>query len=80
MRNQKEKVNIVDLITDAHLVISKSQVRRLVVQGEVKLDDAVILDMDHVVRPGHKTLSVGTHTVTFRSTGEEDDDDASFTG
>ncbi len=69
-----EEVNIVDLITDAHLVVSKSQARRLVIQGAIKVDEEMIVDINHIVRPGAKTLTVGKRVVTFRKQGEDDGD------
>lgn len=69
----EEDETIVELLTGAHLVVSKSQARRLIVQGAVKLDDTLVVNIDHIVRPGHKTLSVGERTVTFR--GNEEDGD-----
>jgi tyrosyl-tRNA synthetase len=62
---------IVDLVASTPFVISKSQARRLVAQGAVKLDDTVIVDWNYVIRPGHTSLSVGKETVTFRTDGED---------
>lgn len=44
-------VSIVDLLSDAGLVKSKSEGRRLVQQGGVRLDGEQILDIDYAVQP-----------------------------
>lgn len=71
-RGRSEDETIVELVASTPFVVSKSQARRLVAQGAVKLDDTVIINLDHIVRPGHKTLSVGKRTVTFRENEEDE--------
>jgi tyrosyl-tRNA synthetase len=45
------ETSIVDLLSDAGLVNSKSEARRLVQQGGVRLDGEQVLDIMHVVMP-----------------------------
>lgn len=52
-------VGIVDLLVEAGLAPSKSQARRLVEQGGVRLDGVVVEDIDHTVAPGEVVLRVG---------------------
>jgi tyrosyl-tRNA synthetase len=52
-------VNIVDLIHEAGMARSKSQARRLVQQGAVRLDDERITDIDTLVEPQEAVLRVG---------------------
>ncbi len=64
--DEEDYPTIVELLTNAHLVVSKSQARRLVLQGAIKLDDTLIVNVDHIVRPGHTTLFIGKRTIYFR--------------
>jgi len=52
-------MNIVDLIKESGLTTSKSQARRVVEQGGVRLDDAVVDSIDQVVEPKEAVLQVG---------------------
>ncbi|MBN1954342.1 MAG: tyrosine--tRNA ligase [Anaerolineae bacterium] len=52
-------VNIVDLIYEAGMAPSKSQARRLVQQGAVRLDDERVCDIEWMVEPGEAVLRVG---------------------
>jgi tyrosyl-tRNA synthetase len=52
-------VNIVDLIHEAGMAPSKSQARRLIQQGAVKLDGERIAEIEMVVEPGEAVLQVG---------------------
>lgn len=52
-------INIVDLIKESGLASSKSESRRLVEQGGVRLDDATVESIDHVVEPKEAVLQVG---------------------
>ena len=52
--------SLVDIMTEAGLVPSKSEARRLIRQGGVRLDDERITDIDTVVTPdGERVLQVG---------------------
>jgi tyrosyl-tRNA synthetase len=55
----EEPMGIVDLLTKAGLCGSKSEARRLVAQGGVKLDGNTVGDGDAVVEPGDAILQVG---------------------
>lgn len=52
-------VNIVDLIFEAGLARSKSEARRLVQQGGVRLDGERVTDIETVVEPKEAVLRVG---------------------
>ena len=54
-----EPVNVVDLIFEAGMAKSKSEARRLVEQGAVKLDDERVDDIGHTIEPGEAVLRVG---------------------
>jgi len=52
--------SLVDIMADAGLVPSKSEARRLIRQGGVRLDDERVTDIDAVVTPdGERVLQVG---------------------
>lgn len=56
----EEPVRIVDVMADAELTRSKSQARRLIQQGAVRLDDERISDINAEVSPdGEHVLQVG---------------------
>ncbi len=52
-------VNIVDLIFEAGLARSKSEARRLIQQGAVRLDGERVTDIEQVVEPREAVLKVG---------------------
>jgi tyrosyl-tRNA synthetase len=54
-----EPTNVVDLIHAADLAPSKSQARRLVQQGAVRLNDEKIADIDAMIPPEEAVLRVG---------------------
>ena len=55
----KEPMRLVDIIAEAELARSKSQARRLIQQGGVRIDDVQIRDVYATVEPGSKVLRVG---------------------
>ncbi|HKZ86706.1 MAG TPA: tyrosine--tRNA ligase [Anaerolineae bacterium] len=56
----EQPANIVDLIASARLASSKSEARRLIEQGGVRLDGVAVSDIALVVEPGKETvLQVG---------------------
>jgi len=54
-----DPMRLIDLIYEAKMAPSKSQARRLIQQGGVRLDDEVIKDIDAVVEPKEQILQVG---------------------
>jgi tyrosyl-tRNA synthetase len=50
------EMNIVDLLMKARLASSKSQARRLIQQGGVRLDGKAIASIDHVVLPSETVI------------------------
>lgn len=50
---------IVDVLVGSRVVNSKSEVRRLIQQGGVKVDDKVIHDIDYILEKGKHTVQVG---------------------
>jgi len=50
------ETNIVDLLMKARLASSKSQARRLIQQGGVRLDGKAIASIDHVVLPSETAI------------------------
>jgi len=52
-------INIVDLMIQTGLAASKSDARRLVQQGGVRLDDATVSSIDHIMEPREAILQVG---------------------
>lgn len=54
-----EPVNIIDLIHEAGMAPTKSEARRLVQQGAVKLDGEKVGDIETMVAPGEAVLQVG---------------------
>jgi len=52
-------MTIVDLLDEAGLCKSKSEARRVIQQGGVKLDGASVTEIDTVVAPGEAILQVG---------------------
>lgn len=56
----KKEMTIIDLLVDAHLAESKSQARRLVEQGAVRIDGEAVRDTDLILDPGEpRILKVG---------------------
>jgi tyrosyl-tRNA synthetase len=51
--------NVVDIIYDAELARSKSQARRLIQQGAVKLNEERVKDIEKMVEPQEAVLRVG---------------------
>ena len=47
---EKSEINIVDLITETKMVSSKSDGRRMIKQGAVKIDDVKIKAHDDVIQ------------------------------
>ncbi|MDQ7030049.1 MAG: tyrosine--tRNA ligase [Ardenticatenia bacterium] len=59
----QEPKNIVDLMAELNLVKSRSEARRLIKQGGVRLDGERVTQFDTVVEPrGTRVLRVGKHT------------------
>jgi tyrosyl-tRNA synthetase len=58
-RTLSEPINLVDLIYEAEMARSKSQARRLVQQGAVRLDDEKIREIDATIEPQSAVLRVG---------------------
>lgn len=58
-RTLSEPINVVDLIHEAEMARSKSQARRLVQQGAVRLDDEKVTDIDTTIEPQEAVLRVG---------------------
>ena len=56
---------ITDVLIGVCLVDSKAQARRLILQGAVKVNEEMIVDIGHIVNYPIKTLSVGEKTMTF---------------
>ncbi len=54
-----EPMGLIDLIYEADLAPSKSQARRLIQQGAVRVDDVRIQDVHATVTPGDAVLRVG---------------------
>jgi len=52
-------INIVDLMVQAGVAGSKSEARRLIQQGGVRLDDATVDSVDRLVEPREAILQVG---------------------
>ncbi len=52
-------LNIVDLMVQAGTAATKSEARRLIQQGGVRLDDAVVDSVDRLVEPKEAVLQVG---------------------
>ncbi len=59
VRELSEPINVVDLIFAAGMARSKSEARRLVQQGAVKLDGEPVTSIDTVVEPREAVLRVG---------------------
>ena len=56
----KENIKIVDLISNSKLVNSKSEIRRLIKQGGIKVDDTQVLDIHYEVNPKiNKIIKIG---------------------
>ena len=55
----REPQGLIDLIYEAELAPSKSQARRLIQQGAVRVDDVRIRDVHATIEPGDKVLRVG---------------------
>jgi len=58
-REMDGPVNVVDLIFEAGMARSKSDARRLVKQGAVRLDGEQVTDIETLVEPGDVVLQVG---------------------
>jgi tyrosyl-tRNA synthetase len=54
-----ESMGLINLIFEAGLASSKSQARRLIQQGAVRVDDQRIQDIHATIEPGEKVLQVG---------------------
>lgn len=54
-----EPMGLIDLIYEADMAASKSQARRLIKQGAVRVDDVRIKDIRATIEPGDKVLRVG---------------------
>jgi len=59
VREMGQPVNIVDLIHEAGMARSKSEARRLIQQGAVRLDKEQVRDIDTIVAPQQAVLRVG---------------------
>ncbi|HEX7593985.1 MAG TPA: tyrosine--tRNA ligase [Anaerolineae bacterium] len=55
----KEQMNVIDLMLAAQVAPSRSEARRLVTQGGVRLDDAVIEKIDMIIPARDAVLRVG---------------------
>ena len=67
-----EEKSLVSLLKEKKIVVSTSQARRLVMQGAIKVDGEMTVDLNHVITPHNKTLSVGKRIVEL---GDEDGGD-----
>ncbi|MBN1259910.1 MAG: tyrosine--tRNA ligase [Anaerolineae bacterium] len=54
-----EPLRLIDLMHAAGVAPSKSQARRLIQQGGVRLDDVMVEDVDAIVEPAEQVLQVG---------------------
>ncbi|MGC9333774.1 MAG: tyrosine--tRNA ligase [Anaerolineae bacterium] len=68
----KEALPIPNLLLAARLCRSKSQARRLVAQGGVRLDGQPVRSVDHVVMPAESVLQVGKRRFLRLVPGEGD--------
>ena len=59
VRELDGSINIIDLIAEAGMASSKSEARRLVQQGGVRLDGEPVKEIDHLVEPQEAVLQVG---------------------
>jgi len=50
------EMKLVDIIYDSKTVQSKSEIKRLIKQGAVKIDDLTILDISHVISSDSDTI------------------------
>jgi tyrosyl-tRNA synthetase len=55
----KEQMNVIDLMLAAQVAPSRSEARRLVTQGGVRLDDAAIEKIDAIIPARDAVLRVG---------------------
>jgi len=53
------KRKLVDVLVEAKIVSSKTEVRRLIEQGGVKVDDTVIKDIDYEIEPNGQIVQIG---------------------
>jgi tyrosyl-tRNA synthetase len=61
-RLRAAETHVVDLLVDAHLAHSKSQARRLIQQGGVRLDGEPVDDIGQTISAGgERVLQVGKH-------------------
>ena len=58
-----EEKSLVSVLQEKKLVVSASQARRLVMQGAIKVDGEMTVDLNHIITPHNKTLSVGKRTI-----------------
>ena len=56
---QASKKQLKDILVDSKLAISKSESRRLIEQGAVKVDKQMIKDVEFSISPGEHIISVG---------------------
>ena len=54
-----EPVNIVALIAQAGLAPSKSEAKRLMAQGAVKINEVKVTDPFHILKKGEHVLKIG---------------------
>jgi len=52
----KTKMKLVDVIYDSNLVNSKSEVKRLIIQGAIKIDDEIINDIHYEISNKNKSI------------------------
>ena len=58
--NISENIKIVDLIKKSNLVNSNSEIRRLIKQGAVKVDDVTISNIHHeIISKGKYIIKIG---------------------
>ena len=55
----KTKMKLVDLIYDSNLVNSKSEVKRLIIQGAIKIDDVKVDDINLTLEPKEQVIKCG---------------------
>ena len=49
IRIQDTSINIIDLLIKSNIAISKSEAKRLIMQGGIKINDEKILDENHTI-------------------------------
>ena len=68
-----EEKSLISVLQEKKLVVSASQARRLVIQGAIKVDGELTVDLNHVITPHNKTLSAGKRTIELGDENGGDD-------